>query len=237
MIIFFDISKKDNEFPFNYSRITSILSFDGLLWVGSGDGYVYIYRLLTKKQVPGKQKSNHENLWSVVQNTRRKLNSECLMKADDKYNSRAIYDTHESTFDLNSSTASVISSEPTVKDESAWDQQNDVFESDTEDNQKATKIQRPYRLCTKVQRKNKKNSKKLRTESHNEFIKKPKFLSSDTDMRRTTDDEDNTLSTYRPQSRRGFKQNTVKTETFFNLELLSKAKISEKPIKCLLNQK
>ena len=39
---------KIEDFSFDFSRITSILSFKNLIWLGTGDGYMYIYEIRLK---------------------------------------------------------------------------------------------------------------------------------------------------------------------------------------------
>ena len=70
---------KDDDFSFNFSRITSIHCLDSYLWLGSGDGYVYIYQV--KEAVPkqptvsSEKKKTNSNRQLETNPTRSKLKS------------------------------------------------------------------------------------------------------------------------------------------------------------------
>lgn len=50
-------SEKDDDFSFNFSRLTSILSLGNLVWLGTGDGYVFIYSIFTKIKAKSRSES------------------------------------------------------------------------------------------------------------------------------------------------------------------------------------
>lgn len=58
--------ERDDDFSFNFSRLTSILSIGGLVWLGTGDGYLYIYSVKSKIKIKSRSESMKVNIQSKL---------------------------------------------------------------------------------------------------------------------------------------------------------------------------